>query len=151
MRKTTSLHHHDLLCTCKGGRHCMLMSSQEFSEYVSEFLSTTDYVLVSPISIARFLRTVCKLGGTIPLAPGSTRVTKKHMPALYPIPPIRSDCRTSSPEETPLSPWAQLTNQEPGLANLVDLRRREGAAHHTRSIHFTCSSMERTTPTNRPE
>ena len=27
---------------------------------------------------------MCKLGGTIPLAPGCTRVTNKHMPALYP-------------------------------------------------------------------
>ena len=83
-RKTTSLHHHDLLCTRKGGRDCMLMGSQERSEYVSEFLSTIDYVLIRPMSIARFLLTVCKVGGAIPLAPGSTRVTKKHMPALYP-------------------------------------------------------------------
>ena len=62
----------------------MLMGSQECNEYVSEFLSTIDYVLVRPISIAQFLLTVCKLGGAIPLAPGTTRVTKKHMPALYP-------------------------------------------------------------------
>ena len=62
----------------------MLMGSQERSEYVSEFLSTTDYVLAQPISTARFLLTVCKLGGTIPLAPGCTRVTNKHIPALYP-------------------------------------------------------------------
>jgi len=61
----------------------MLMGSQERSEYVSEFLSTIDYVLAQPISIARFLLTVCKLGGTIPLAPGCTRVTNKHIPALY--------------------------------------------------------------------
>ena len=46
-RKTTSLHHHDLSRTCKGGgRDCMLMGSRECSEYVSEFLSTIDYVLV---------------------------------------------------------------------------------------------------------
>ena len=62
----------------------MLMGSRECNEYVSEFLSTIAYVLVSPISIAQFLRTVCKLGETIPLAPGCTRVTNKHMPALYP-------------------------------------------------------------------
>jgi len=62
----------------------MLMGSPERSEYGSEFLSTTDYVLVQPISIARFLLMVCKLAGTIPLAPGGTRVTNKHMPALYP-------------------------------------------------------------------
>ena len=46
VRETMSLHHHDLLRTCKGGRDCMLMGSQECNEYVSEFLSTTDYVLV---------------------------------------------------------------------------------------------------------
>ena len=79
-----SLHHHDLLCTHKGGRDCMLMGSQECNEYVSKFLSTIDYVLVQPISIARFLLTVCKLGGVIPLAPGCMRITNKHMPALYP-------------------------------------------------------------------
>ena len=62
----------------------MLMGSRECSEYVSEFLSTTDDVLVGPVSIAPFLRTVRKLGGAIPLAPGCTRVTNKHMPALYP-------------------------------------------------------------------
>ena len=62
----------------------MLMGSQECNEYVSEFLSIIDYVLVRPISIARFLLTVCKLGGTIPFAPGCTRVTNKHIPALYP-------------------------------------------------------------------
>ena len=62
----------------------MLMDSQKHNENVSKFLSTTDYVLVRPISIARFLRTVCKLGGAIPLAPGYTHVTNKHMPALYP-------------------------------------------------------------------
>ena len=62
----------------------MLMGSRECSEYVSESLSTTDYVIVRPISIAQFLLTLCKLGGAIPLAPGSTRATKKHMPALYP-------------------------------------------------------------------
>ena len=62
----------------------MLMGSRECSEYVSKFLSTTDYELVQPISIARFLLMVCKLGGVIPLAPGCTRVTKKHRPALYP-------------------------------------------------------------------
>ena len=62
----------------------MLMGSRECSEYVSEFLSTIDYVLVRSISIARFLLIVCKLGGMIPLAPGCMRVTNKHMPALYP-------------------------------------------------------------------
>jgi len=83
-RKTTSLHHPDLLHTCKRGRDCMVMDSRECNEYVSEFLSTIDYVLVRPISIARFLLTVCKLGGAILIAPGCTRVTNKHMPALYP-------------------------------------------------------------------
>ena len=68
----------------RGGKDCMLMGSRECSEYVSEFLSTTDYVLAQLISIARFLRTVCKLGGTIPLAPGCTCVTSKHILALYP-------------------------------------------------------------------
>ena len=62
----------------------MLMGSQECSEYVSEFLSTTEDGLVRPVSIAPFLLTVRKLGGAIPLAPGCTRVTNKHMPALYP-------------------------------------------------------------------
>ena len=41
-----SLHHHDLLRTRKGVRDCVLMGSRECNEYVSEFLSTTDYVLV---------------------------------------------------------------------------------------------------------
>ena len=50
---------------------------------VSKFLSTIDYVLVRPVSIARFLLTVCKLGGAIRLAPGSMCITNKHMPALY--------------------------------------------------------------------
>ena len=45
-RKTMSLHHHDLLRTCEEGRDCMLMGSRECNEDVSEFLSTTDYVLV---------------------------------------------------------------------------------------------------------
>ena len=45
-RKTMSLHHHDLLRLRKGGRDCMLMGSRECNEDVSEFLSTTDYVLV---------------------------------------------------------------------------------------------------------
>ena len=79
-----SLHHHDLLRMRKGGRDCMLMDSQECNEYVSEFLSTVDYLSVQPIAVAHFFLTVCKLGGAIPLAPGTTRVTKKHMPALYP-------------------------------------------------------------------
>ena len=79
-----SLHHHDLLRTRKGGRDCMLMGSWERNEYVSKFLSTIDYVLVQPISIARFLLTMCKLGGAIPLAPGCMHVTNKHIPALYP-------------------------------------------------------------------
>ena len=83
-RKTTSLHHPDLLHTPKGGRDCMLMGSWECNEHVSKFLSTIDYVLVRPISIARFLLTVCKLGGAIPLAPGCMCVNNKHMPALYP-------------------------------------------------------------------
>ena len=83
-RKTMSLHHHGLLRTCKGGRDCMLMGSRECNEYVSKFLSTIDYVLVRPISIARFVQMVCKLGGAIPLAPGCTCVTNKHIPALYP-------------------------------------------------------------------
>ena len=68
----------------RGGRDCMLMGSRECNEYVSKFLSTTDYVLVRRISIERFLLTVCKLGGVVPLAPGYTRVTNKHMPTLYP-------------------------------------------------------------------
>ena len=59
-RKTMSLHHHALLCTRKGGRDCMLMGSRECNEYVSKFLSTLDYVLVRPISIAQFLLTVCR-------------------------------------------------------------------------------------------
>ena len=46
VRKTASLHHHDLLRPRKGGRDCMLMGSRECNEDVSEFLSTTDYVLV---------------------------------------------------------------------------------------------------------
>jgi len=79
-----SRHHHALLRMRKGGRDCMLMGSQECSECVSKFLSTIDYVSVRPISIARFLLTVCKLGGTVPLAPGCTRVTNKYIPALYP-------------------------------------------------------------------
>ena len=62
----------------------MLMGSRECNEYVSEFLSTVDYVLVRSVSIARLLLTVCKFSGAIPLAPGCTRVTNKHMPALYP-------------------------------------------------------------------
>ena len=62
----------------------MVMDSRECNEYVSEFLSTIDYVLVRPISIARFLLTVCKLGGTIPLAPGCTCVPHRHTPSLYP-------------------------------------------------------------------
>ena len=78
-----SLHHHDLLRTRKGGRDYMLMGSQECNEYVSEFLSIIDYVLVRPISIAQFLLTGCKLGEAIPLAPGCMHVTNKHMPALY--------------------------------------------------------------------
>ena len=45
-RKTMSLHHHALLCTRKGGRDCMLMGSRECNEYVSEFASTIDQVLV---------------------------------------------------------------------------------------------------------
>ena len=45
-RKTTSLHHHDQLRMCNGGRDCMLMGSWECNEYVSKFLSTIDYVLV---------------------------------------------------------------------------------------------------------
>ena len=59
-RKTMSLHHHALLCTRKGVRDCMLMGSRECNEYVSKFLSTLDYVLVRPISIAQFLLTVCR-------------------------------------------------------------------------------------------
>ena len=51
-RKTMSLHRHDLLCMRKRGRDCMLMGSWERNEYVSKFLSTIDYVLVRPISIA---------------------------------------------------------------------------------------------------
>ena len=83
-RKTTSLHHHDLPRMRKGGRDCMVMGSQGHSEYVSEFLSTIGYVLVWRISIARFLLVVCKVGGAIPLAPGCTHNTNKHIPALYP-------------------------------------------------------------------
>ena len=62
----------------------MLTGSRECNECVSEFLSTIDYVLVRPISIAQFLLTVCKLGGAISLAPGCTRIINKHMPTLYP-------------------------------------------------------------------
>ena len=46
VRKTMSLHHHDLLRTRKGGKDCTLMGSRECNEYVSKFLSTIDYVLV---------------------------------------------------------------------------------------------------------
>ena len=62
----------------------MLMGSQECNEYVSEFLSTIDYVSVQPISVACFFLTVCKLGGAIPLAPGRMCIAKKIIPALYP-------------------------------------------------------------------
>jgi len=46
----------------------MLIGSWECNEYVSEFLTAIDYVLVQPISVARFFLMVCKLGGAIPLA-----------------------------------------------------------------------------------
>ena len=62
----------------------MLMGSRECYECVSEFLSTVDYVLVRSVSIARLLLMGCKFSVAIPLAPGCTRVTKKHRPALYP-------------------------------------------------------------------
>jgi len=62
----------------------MLMGSWECDEYVSKFLSTIEYGLVRPVAIARFLLRVCMLGGAIPLAPGCTSVTNKHVPALYP-------------------------------------------------------------------
>ena len=59
VRKTTSLREEDyelsssqLTTQAQGGRDCMLMGSQECNEYVSKFLSTIDYVLVQPISIA---------------------------------------------------------------------------------------------------
>ena len=62
-RKTTSLHHHDPLRTRKEGEDCMdcmLMGSGEWSEYGSEFLSTTEDGLVRPVSIAPFLLTLCR-------------------------------------------------------------------------------------------
>jgi len=62
----------------------VLMDSRECNAYVSEFLSTTDYVLVQPISVAHVLLTACKLGGAIPLAPGHMRIANKNIPALYP-------------------------------------------------------------------
>lgn len=67
---------HDSLCRCVGGGHT-LMGSQECVEYVSEFLETTDYLLVQPISVACFFLT-CKLGGAIPLAPGVCAALTKH-------------------------------------------------------------------------
>ena len=84
VRKTTSLHPSRLTTHAQGGRDCMLMGSQECNEYVSEFLSTVDYLSVQPIAVAHFFLTVCKLGGAIPLASGCTHVTNKHIPALYP-------------------------------------------------------------------
>ena len=69
-----SLHHHNLLQTCEGGRDCMLMGSRECHEDACEFLRPTmDYVLVQPISVARLFLTVCKLGGAIPLHPASAQ------------------------------------------------------------------------------
>ena len=56
----------------------MLMDYQECNEYVFEFLSNTDYVLVQPISEARFFLMVCKLEGAIPLAPNVCTVLIKH-------------------------------------------------------------------------
>jgi len=61
----------------------MLMGSRESNEYVSEFPSTIDYVLVQPIRVARFFPTVCKSGVEIPLAP-NLHIAKKTIPALYP-------------------------------------------------------------------
>jgi len=43
------------------------MDSWECNEYISKFLSTTDYVLLQPISVASFFLMVFKLGGVIPL------------------------------------------------------------------------------------
>jgi len=68
----------------QGGRDCMLMGSWGCNEYVSKFLSTIDYVLVQPISVACFFLTTCKLGGVIPLAPGHMRITNKSISSLYP-------------------------------------------------------------------
>jgi len=62
----------------------MLMGSRECNEYVSEFLTTIDYVLVQPISVACFFLMVCKLGGVIPLGLGHMRIANKNIPALYP-------------------------------------------------------------------
>ena len=59
----TSLHHHDPLRTRKEGddcMDCMLMGSGEWSEYGSEFLSTTEDVLVRPVSIVPCLLTLCR-------------------------------------------------------------------------------------------
>ena len=60
------------------------MGSRESNEYVSEFLSTVDYLSVQPIAVAHFFLTVCKLGGAIPLAPGRMQIANKNIPALYP-------------------------------------------------------------------
>jgi len=52
--------------------------SQECNKYVSNFLKTTDYALVQPISVACFFLVVCKLGGDIPFAPGVCTALIKH-------------------------------------------------------------------------
>ena len=85
-RKTTSLCEED--CKPSSSRPTMHAQGGEGLHAnglrnVSKFLSTIDYVLVRPVSIARFLLTVCKLGEAIRLAPGSMCITNKHMPALY--------------------------------------------------------------------
>ena len=54
------------------------MGSRECNEYVSKFLETIDYVLVQPISVARFFLSVCKLGGAIPLAPAVCTTLIEH-------------------------------------------------------------------------
>jgi len=77
VRETMSLHPSQLTTHAQGGRDCMLMGSQECNEYVSEFLSTIDYVLVQPISVACFFLTACKLGGAIPLPPGHMCIINK--------------------------------------------------------------------------
>ena len=61
VRKTTSLHPSGFTTHVQGGRDCTLMGSRESNEYVSEFLSTVDYLSVQPIAVAHFFLTVCKL------------------------------------------------------------------------------------------
>jgi len=64
---------HNSLRTCEGGRGHTLMGSQEWNEYVSEFLETIDYVLVQPISVARFPWQCASLEELSPLHPASAQ------------------------------------------------------------------------------